>query len=269
MTNFKVANANPATTPTTTVEPVPTLLNKLKKPSYRKDPAMRFKKKKSSIAESMSGVISDSVSTAVVDKQHMGNVYGDMEIDPVTGLNIPLVEVACFDKLQRRLLVITRYQNILLFNFNCGELLETIEPTLPSCKFGMILGEHFFSSLTFEHVWCGQTKNERKLIFTGTDSGCVFGLHDDAGDIVLEPILSLVRPSDVTSKRANQFDDFGLDSRSRVSAPQSRPQTGRGSVVSKRSRNSTMRPPVLGGEFDTLSAVEDSVSGTVCTFIFT
>lgn len=108
--------------------------------------------------------------------------------------------------------MVTRYQSVQLFNFNCGECLEIFQPSLPICKYGYFLGPQFLSSLTFEHVLVGERKFERKLLLTGSDSGCIFGILDDNGTIFPEPAVTLVRPeSSYASSSGTVFPGSELD----------------------------------------------------------
>lgn len=98
-------------------------------------------------------------------------------------------------QLQRRLMVITRRRTIQMWNFNTGELLDSIKPHFPVGKAGVSFDVNVITSANFDDAYLGPRKAQKKLILLGNDSGAVFCFEDLKGDVDSEPAFVLVQPA--------------------------------------------------------------------------
>ncbi len=69
----------------------------------------------------------------VCETDAFGKIKAELlQTDPHTGLLLPVIKDACFDCTQRRLLVVTRDDEVKVFNFFAGMEIDALEPNLPN-----------------------------------------------------------------------------------------------------------------------------------------
>lgn len=97
--------------------------------------------------------------------------------DPLTGLSIPIVKFACFDKQHRRL-IITRCDGLIqTWNFINGSCISSIKPILLSNNFSSSSPESI-STVSYEISLIKQREKQKKFLVVGTESGMISCLQD-------------------------------------------------------------------------------------------
>jgi WD40 repeat protein len=143
--------------------------------------------------------------------------------DPYSGLLLPVVKFGCFDKRQRRLLIVTCDDRVELWNFNNAQLLSEFRPMISQTTVTQSPpvasdGSSVLSQLSSQWEWAQGTNKIRKndsiscilyettlnikknrtvkrYIIVGTEQGHVYGCEELATDIDNTPTLCFRCPA--------------------------------------------------------------------------
>lgn len=118
-----------------------------------------------------------------------------LKVDKETGLYVPVIKHACFDKHQTRLIVTAYDLSVQLWNINDGVNLMQLQPQLYSTTLAHVYANlpRGITSVSYEMVLAGsgEKKAPRKLILIGTEHGNVCGYHESNSVVDDVPVMFL------------------------------------------------------------------------------
>ncbi len=118
-----------------------------------------------------------------------------LKVDKETGLCVPVIKHACFDKHQTRLIVTAYDLSVQLWNINDGVNLMQLQPQLYSTTLAHVYANlpRGITSVSYEMVLAGggEKKAPRKLILIGTEHGNVCGYHESNSVVDDVPVMFL------------------------------------------------------------------------------
>lgn len=120
--------------------------------------------------------------------------------DAITGLELPFINSALFDKSQRRLIVITNSNIIQVWNFHNGTMLKEVTPRVSPFVYPSLLRNgvnegvvYNITAATYESVYISSQRSYKKMLLFGTNVNIISSLLEET-ELEDEPLFNLHKP---------------------------------------------------------------------------